>query len=59
METMVLMNPDAVEDQDWVGGPQQMSISVRRWKKRLSSNVWDVLVLTKIAMLALKHWTCH
>jgi hypothetical protein len=42
-----------------MGGPQQMSISVRRWKKWLSSNVCDDLVLMKIAMLIQKQWTCH
>jgi hypothetical protein len=33
-----------------MGGPQQISISVSRWKKWLSSNVCDAFVLTKIAM---------
>jgi hypothetical protein len=42
-----------------MGGPQQISISVRRWKKRLSSNVCDVFVSMKIAMPSLKQWTCH
>jgi hypothetical protein len=36
-----------------------MSISLRRWKKWLSSNVGDDLVLMQIAMLTKKHWTCH
>jgi hypothetical protein len=33
-----------------MGGPQQMSISVSLWKKWLSSNFWEVFVVSKIAM---------
>lgn len=59
LKTMVLSNPDVMKNQDRAGGPQQMSIRVRRWKKWLSSNVWDVLDVATIAMPSHKHRTCH
>jgi hypothetical protein len=38
------------EFQWWLGGPQQMSMSVSRWKKWLSSNCCDAGIFGTIAM---------